>query len=571
MDKIRRLPISVKIIVIIGGVWIIFSAVMVSVFFRLSQLISDRLVANQEDKINYFSAAVNKDIQNTVQKLVELSVNENILSFVRRKKEEFNYKEYEIYRNAYKELSSCFASSMYIDDVFLYNWGNGELLSVDKSLYSLEESETEGWLKEGIETGAECIYGDDQIVYLYYTENSELTMGMKISLQQIKNTLQSYESERDYQFFFVSANNYEYLGNGSGDSELEKSIYEKIDWNNRKEEYKVKKNSYIVRCLGNSYNQFYIVMYSDKKDVLADVYYMWWILGILLILFSVISLVLFFGIRKMIMRPMGKLEYAMKKIEDDCYSISLKLDESMEFSYVFRQFNKMAEKIRTLIQEVLEEKILMEQIKNRQLSLQINPHFLFNSLYMGYRLAKADDMESVAELCLYLGDYFGVLTYASKEYIRLENEIQFTQAYLKLNKMRYGERLEYSLIWDEKLRDEKILPLLLQPLLGFLIQEGVEKSSHPVCRIVIEITDKNEWIYFKIRENSGVFDQSMVLKILKVIQGDAMPEEYFELWNLKHRIEGMYELENGIDICQKNKCLYIVYAMEKRGSLEQYV
>ena len=83
MDKIRRLPISVKIIVIIGGVWIIFSAVMVSVFFRLSQLISDRLVANQEDKINYFSAAVNKDIQNTVQKLVELSVNENILKNMR--------------------------------------------------------------------------------------------------------------------------------------------------------------------------------------------------------------------------------------------------------------------------------------------------------------------------------------------------------------------------------------------------------------------------------------------------------------------------------------------------------
>ena len=114
-----------------------------------------------------------------------------------------NYKEYEIYRNAYKELSSCFASSMYIDDVFLYNWGNGELLSVDKSLYSLEESETEGWLKEGIETGAECIYGDDQIVYLYYTENSELTMGMKISLQQIKNTFAKKFSFHCHSLFSV--------------------------------------------------------------------------------------------------------------------------------------------------------------------------------------------------------------------------------------------------------------------------------------------------------------------------------------------------------------------------------
>ncbi len=565
------LPISMKIVLIIGIVWAVFSGIMVSLFLELSGRVSQRLTANQEDKINYFSAAVSKDIQNTVRRMAELSVDESVRQFVRSGEETFQYRDYQIYREAYRELSDCFASSMYIDDVFLYVPEKGQILSVDQSLYSVEGSAYQEWLEWGMETGENCFYGENQITYLYYDDNN-LAVGMVISLPQVRSTLQSYESERDYQFFFVSSRDYQYLGNGSGDAQVEEEIYQTVDWSQKLEdEYQVGEDTYFVRCLGNPDNQFYIVMYSDRKDVLADVYYMWGIWTILLFLLFVVLLFLIFTIRGMIKRPIRKLEYAMKKIEQDCYTISLEQDESREFSYVFEQFNKMAEKIRTLIEEVLEGQILMEQIKNRQLSLQINPHFLFNSLYMGYRLAKADDTESVASLCLYLGDYFGVLTYASRDYIRLENEVQFTEAYLKLNKMRYDERLEYEMVWDRTLKDERILPLLLQPLLGFLFQKGLEKSLHPVCRIRIEIRKKENWIVFSIWEDSGAFDESMVEAMQTVMNGTALPEEYFELWNLKHRIEGMYRVKDGVSLHLKEDCLHVEYAMEIRGRLEQYV
>lgn len=571
MDRIRKLPISMKIVLMIGMVWVIFSGIMIALFLGLSGRVSRRLIMNQEDKINYFSTAVSKEIQNTVRKMAELSVDESITQFVREQDGIFQYGDYQIYREAYKELSNCFASSMYIDDVFLYLPKRGQILSVDRSLYSVEGSEQQRQLERGMETGENCFYNGDQITYLYY-EDERMAVGMDISLPQVRSTLQSYESERDYQFFFVSASDYEYLGNGSGEEAVEKELYRTVDWSQKLEnEYRVGKNTYFVRCLGNPDNQFYIVMYSDRKEVLADVYYMWRIWGILLGLLFAVLLFLMFAIRRMIKRPVRKLEYAMKKIEEDCYTISLNLDESQEFSYVFRQFNKMAEKIRTLIQEVLEEQILMEQIKNRQMSLQINPHFLFNSLYMGYRLAKADDTESVAELCLYLGDYFGVLTYASKDYIRLENEIQFTQAYLKLNKMRYDERLEYQLQFDETLKDERILPLLLQPLLGFLFSQGVEKSVRPVCRIGITIEKRGNWIWFSVWENSGAFDREQVENMRRVMDSEALPDEYFELWNLKHRIEGMYRIEDGVSLSLKDECLHVEYAMEIRGRLEQYV
>lgn len=571
MNRIKTLPISVKIVVMVVMVGMIFFGLMVSFFLGLSGRISRRLIANQEDKINYFSTAVSKDIQNTVRKMAELSADARITRFVEEKSEVFAYEDYQNYREAYGALRDCFASSMYIKDVFLYIPHRSEVLSVERSLYSIKETAVKKRLDQGRETGRNCFYEGDHITYMDYTNNN-MAVGMVISLPQVRSTLQSYESERDYQFFFVSSEDYRYLGNGSGEEEIEKEIYEAVDWTKRpKEEYRVGKNTYFVRCLGISDNSFYIVVYSDKKEILEEVYYMWKVWGVLFLLLFFVLLFFICSIRRMIKRPMQKLEYAMKTIENDCYTISLKLDESREFSYVFLQFNKMAEKIRTLIQEVLEEQIVMEQIKNKQLFLQMNPHFLFNSLYMGYRLAKAEETESVAQLCLYLGDYFGMLTYASKEYIRLENEITFTQAYLKLNKMRYDERLNYEMVWDGELKDEKILPLLLQPLLGLLLQQGLEKSVHPVCQIRIEIKKREAWMIFSIWEDSGAFDESIVEDMRQAMNGETIPETYFSLWNLKHRIEGMYPGGEGVVLYQKNDCLHVEYAMEIRGRLEQYV
>lgn len=570
MNRIKTLPISLKIIFMIGMVWIMVSGIMISLFLGLSRRVSQKLITNQEDKINYFSTAVSKDIQNTVRKMAELSVDMRVTRFVEEKTDVFQYEDYQNYREAYMALSDCFASSMYIEDVFLYIPNRKEVLSVERSLYTIDDA-VEKRLEQGKKMEKNCSYEGDRIIYMDYTK-ANMAVGMVISLLQVKSMIQSYESERDYQFFFVSSEDYRYLGNGNGEEGVEKQIYHAVDWSHRlKKEYQVGESTYFVRCLGISDNSFYIVMYSDKKEILAEVYYMWRIWGLLLLLLFFILLFLLVSIRRMIKRPMQKLELAMKTIENDCYSISLKLDESREFSYVFLQFNKMADKIRTLIQEVLEEQIMMEQIKNKQLSLQMNPHFLFNSLYMGYRLAKAEETESVAQLCLYLGDYFGMLTYASKEYIRLENEITFTQAYLKLNKMRYDERLIYDMVWDEELKDERILPMLLQPLLGLLFQHGLEKSLHPVCHIHIEIKKKGTWMVFSIWEDSGAFDELIVEDMRQAMEGETIPETYFSLWNLKHRIEGMYPGGQGVEICQRDDCLHVKYAMEIRGRLEQYV
>ena len=75
-----------------------------------------------------------------------------------------------------------------------------------------------------------------------------------------------------------------------------------------------------------------------------------------------------------------------------------------EFSYLYSQFNNMVVKLKTLIHDVFEEKIRRKNAVLKQLQYQINPHFLYNSFNIIYRMAKIDDTENIAEFVYLLGE-----------------------------------------------------------------------------------------------------------------------------------------------------------------------
>lgn len=110
-------------------------------------------------------------------------------------------------------------------------------------------------------------------------------------------------------------------------------------------------------------------------------------------------------------------------------------------------------------------------------------------------MAKSDDCEAVGDLCMYLGDYFSVLTFASNEFISIDNELKFINTYLKLNQMRFGQKLNYRIHAEESLGDYTIPPLLLQPLIENSIMHGMEKCTHP-CLIEITIRENGDRIDF---------------------------------------------------------------------------
>lgn len=107
------------------------------------------------------------------------------------------------------------------------------------------------------------------------------------------------------------------------------------------------------------------------------------------------------------------------------------------------------------------------------LRAQINPHFLFNSLNSISQLISSEPQR--AEACVErLAEIFRYLMHSdSRTFVTLGDELGIADAYLDIERARFGERLTVDFLVDEKIRGYRVPSLILQPLIENAVRHGI--------------------------------------------------------------------------------------------------
>jgi len=114
------------------------------------------------------------------------------------------------------------------------------------------------------------------------------------------------------------------------------------------------------------------------------------------------------------------------------------------------------------------------------LKSQINPHFLFNSLNSISSLTITNP-EKARDMVIKLSDFlrYSVSTNTSR-FTTLQNELANIQRYLEIEKVRFGDKLQFEFILEGTCKDHLIPIMLLQPLFENAIKHGVYESIEKV-------------------------------------------------------------------------------------------
>jgi signal transduction histidine kinase len=117
--------------------------------------------------------------------------------------------------------------------------------------------------------------------------------------------------------------------------------------------------------------------------------------------------------------------------------------------------------------------ILAREAELAALKAQIRPHFLFNSLNSISALASSDPPRA-RQMCVRLGDFLRKsLSLGEKTSISVGEELELSRAYLAVEEMRFGSRLEVEEELDERGKRCLVPPLLLQPLVENAVRHGI--------------------------------------------------------------------------------------------------
>ncbi len=179
----------------------------------------------------------------------------------------------------------------------------------------------------------------------------------------------------------------------------------------------------------------------------------------------------------------------------------------------------------------------LSEARLRALQMQINPHFLFNSLH-SVAMLNLTDPSAANEVLIKLSDLLRIsLNEQHRREVRLQAEVDFLDRYLEIERLRFPDRLVPIVRLDDRLLGAMVPNLILQPLVENAIRHAIAVRSS-AGRLEIEASASGDQLVLEVRDD-----------------GPGLPRDWvFErdagtgLRNTRERLEAMHGQEAALEL-----------------------
>lgn len=263
------------------------------------------------------------------------------------------------------------------------------------------------------------------------------------------------------------------------------------------------------------------------------------IILISIVILFVLFLYLFY-LNDIILRPMNNLVRGMRRIKYGDWNIRLHESKSKEFTMINETFNSMAAQIHELKISVYEEQIKAHKAELKHLQLQINPHFLLNSINIIYNLAEIKNFSVIQLMCMNLVHYFRFMTKTNQIAVTIAEEIEHMESYIKIQQVRFPEHVTYEIRISEGAEKAAIPPLLIQPFIENAIKYGFDFMDHPF-HITIDVRlSEEDLLEIEIFDNGNGFADDILPQLQEGTFVENHNGEHLGISNVKYRLKHIF-------------------------------
>lgn len=268
------------------------------------------------------------------------------------------------------------------------------------------------------------------------------------------------------------------------------------------------------------------------------------LLGVLIIL----TVTIVISVKKQTMektKVIDQLVEAFESVKDGNLDTRLNIKTNNEFEIIAEAYNTMLYSLKDLMRlnnEKARETVISEI---KQLESQFNPHFLFNTLENIKFMIKLDPT-AAGKMIVALS---ALLRYSINNKIgevTIREDMEYTQNYLDIQKVRFGDRFDYKLSVDDTVKDCIVPKLIFQPIIENAIKYG--ESDNGTIHIEMEIWRDQEFLEILVFNGGKGMDEKRLAEVRAILSAKTNTTQHTGIYNVHRRIQLIYGLAYGVEI-----------------------
>ena len=370
-------------------------------------------------------------------------------------------------------------------------------------------------------------------------------------------TIKESDFEKKYQYFTSKINDIYILNN---EDQVISSTYKNqlgkydISISDKKEGEEIiikqdgSKKTIITQNLQYSHLKIYGVI--NNNIAVGKMYDISRIILISTLVTAMVLIILCIYIRQ-VTKPLSKLVSKMSSVRKGNFNGYVKIEGAEEIKELSETYNYMLQDLNKYVRELVNIQNEKRKAEIHALQMQINPHYVFNTLAsIKWLIWQGDKDKSVKVI-----DAFILLlrnTISNKnEFITIKDEIINLKNYVLINNTRYGDDISVEYFIMIKCEDYLVPKLILQPFIENAFFHAFPRGQKG--EIQVFIYEKEENLCFEIVDDGIGMDEEKIQRIMSKDNQDSSTEHFTGIGvnNVDDRIKLIYGEGYGIDISSK--------------------
>lgn len=263
---------------------------------------------------------------------------------------------------------------------------------------------------------------------------------------------------------------------------------------------------------------------------------------VLLIAILVIGSALSAMITSSVTSPIHDLKKTAERLGRGELSARARLGGLEEINVLARTFNKMSDEIAGLMEKARQEQESLRAAELRLRQEQINPHFLYNTLDSIVWMAEGGNNRQVVEMTTDLSDFFRTVLSEGQDFITIAEEESHIRSYLKIQKIRYEDILDYRINIEPSIKERIVLKMVLQPIVENALYHGI-KNKRGGGMLTVRGYEDGNGIVFEVEDDGCGMDGETLGRVRQKLEGGDLKVHGtggFGLNNVAQRIRMYY-------------------------------